>query len=132
MSSPIFVKSVEFTSQIAIFYEAYSKSGHDATVAHELLTAATRMGTNINESVYGNGKEEFTEFVKNALKDAVQCVYLINTLAQMNLFLYDYAFLLAMAEDIKCILVSSVNASSNTSNSKWNKYNGGTYGGYSA
>lgn len=129
MTNPIFGKSIEFTSQIALFYESYSKSGLDATIAQELLLAATKMGTSINKSIYGNNKDEFVSFLKEALKDAVECVYLLNTLAQANLFSYDYAFLLSLAEDIKNTLIASVNATGNSKTSKWDKYNSGNYGG---
>ena len=40
MSNIIFNKSVEFLAQIALFNEAYSKSGLDETISKRLLAAA--------------------------------------------------------------------------------------------
>lgn len=131
MSNPIFSKSVEFLAQIALFHESYVKSGLDTTVSQQLLNAATELGANINKSVYGEGKDEFNDSIQNALKNSVECVYLLNTLIQMNLFQYDYMFLLSMAQDIRNVLMASVNAQKKTSkgDDKWAKYRGGGYSG---
>ncbi|MBQ5565684.1 MAG: four helix bundle protein [Clostridia bacterium] len=129
MSNIIFNKSVEFLAQIALFNEAYSKSGLDETISKRLLEAASDMGTHINKSVYGDDKTAFNSHLQEALKASVECVYLLKTLSSMNLFPYDYVYLISMVQDIKNVLIASINANKNTSaaQSKWNKYNNANY-----
>ena len=129
MSNIIFNKSVEFLAQIALFNEAYSKSGLDETISKRLLDAASDMGTHINKSVYGDDKEDFTDHLQEALKCSVECVYLLKTLSSMNLFPYDYVYLITLLREIKNVLIASINANkSNTAaTSTWNKYNKGNY-----
>ena len=115
MSNIIFNKSVEFLAQIALFNEAYSKSGLDETISKRLLDAASDMGTHINKSVYGDDKEDFTDHLQEALKCSVECVYLLKTLSSMNLFPYDYVYLITLLQEIKNVLIASINANkSNT------------------
>lgn len=129
MSNIIFNKSVEFLAQIALFNEAYSKSGLDETISKRLLAAASDMGTHINKSVYGDDKGAFNEHLQEALKSAVECVYLLKTLSSMNLFPYDYVYLISMVQDIKNVLIASINANKATSasQSRWDKYNSKNY-----
>lgn len=129
VSNVIFNKSVEFLAQIALFNEAYSKSGLDESISKRLLAAATDMGTHINKSVYGDDKSAFNVHLQEALKSSVECVYLLKTLSSMNLFPYDYVYLISMVQDIKNVLIASINANKNTSTvqSKWNKYNSKNY-----
>ncbi len=129
MSNIIFNKSVEFLAQIALFNEAYSKSGLDETISKRLLEAASEMGTHINKSVYGDDKSAFNDHLQEALKSSVECVYLLKTLSSMNLFPYDYVYLISMVQDIKNVLIASINANKNSSAaaSKWNKYNSTNY-----
>jgi len=129
VSNIIFNKSVEFLAQIALFNEAYSKSGLDETISKRLLAAASDMGTHINKSVYGDDKGAFNEHLQEALKSAVECVYLLKTLSSMNLFPYDYVYLISMVQDIKNVLIASINANKATSasQSRWDKYNSKNY-----
>ena len=136
MSTAIFDKSVEFLAQIALFNEAYSKSGLDRTLCTKLVESAAEMGTHINKSVYGSDKDAFTECLQNALKSSVECVFLLKALSSTNLFPYDYVFLITMVQDIKNVLIASLNANKpqpeqNAPQSKWNKYNNGTAGRFS-
>lgn len=129
MSNIIFNKSVEFLAQIALFNEAYSKSGFDETISKRLLEAASEMGTHINKSVYGDDKTDFNDHLQEALKASVECVYLLKTLSSMNLFPYDYVYLISLLQDIKNVLIASINANktNNVSTSKWNRYNSSNY-----
>ena len=53
MNSLLLDKSLDFSSQIVLFYEMFSKSKKDTTIAKQLLRSATSIGANINEAVYG-------------------------------------------------------------------------------
>ena len=136
MSAAIFEKSVEFLAQIALFNEAYSKSGLDRTISNRLVESAADMGTHINKSVYGSDKDAFNQCLQEALKSSVECVFLLKALSSTNLFPYDYIFLITIVQDIKNVLIASLNANKpqpdqNAPQSKWNKYNSGTAGRFS-
>ena len=59
MNSPLLDKSLDFSTQIVLFYEMFSKSKKDTTIAKQLLRSATSIGANINKAVYGNSKADF-------------------------------------------------------------------------
>ncbi|MBQ1388395.1 MAG: hypothetical protein IIY78_02095 [Clostridia bacterium] len=136
MSTAIFDKSVEFLAQITLFNESYSKSGLDRTITNRLVQAAAEMGTHINKSVYGNDKAAFNACLQDALKYSVECMFLLKAISSTNLFPYDYVFLITMVQDIKNVLIASLNANKpqqdqSATQSKWNKYNSGTAGRFS-
>ena len=64
MDSPLLEKSMDFATQIVLFYEEFSKSKKDTTIAKQLLRSATSVGANINEAIYGNSTQR-----KNAIQD---------------------------------------------------------------
>lgn len=111
MNNPIFVRSAEFLVQISLFYEKFCETDLDNTVARQLLLSTTNCGSNINKSIYGEDKEDFTNLLHQALKDIAECVYLLNVLMKSNLFPYNYAFLLQIADEIRNMLIASINAS---------------------
>ena len=51
MNSPLLDKSIDFSTQIVLFYKVFSKSKKDTTIAKQLLRSATSIGVNINERV---------------------------------------------------------------------------------
>lgn len=51
MDSLLLDKSLEFASQVVLFYEELSKSKKDTTIAKQLLRSAASIGANINEAV---------------------------------------------------------------------------------
>ena len=50
MNSPLLEKSMDFATQIVLFYEAFSKNKKDTTIAKQLLRSATNVGAKINEN----------------------------------------------------------------------------------
>ena len=69
MESPLLDKSLEFASQVVLFYEEFSKSRKDTTIAKQLLRSATSIGANINEAVYGSSKADFIAKLHISLKE---------------------------------------------------------------
>lgn len=59
MNSPLLDKSLDFATQVVLFYEDFSKTKKDTTIAKQLLRSATSVGANINEAIYGNSKADF-------------------------------------------------------------------------
>lgn len=68
MNSSLLDKSLDFATKIILFYEEYSKSKKDTTIAKQLLRSATSVGANINEAIYGNSKADFVSKLHIHLK----------------------------------------------------------------
>ena len=109
MNSPLLDKSLDFSSQIVLFYEMFSKSKKDTTIAKQLLRSATNIGANINEAVYGNSKADFISKLHISLKETGESIYWLTLLKRTNLIEYDFESLLALAEEIKRMLIASLN-----------------------
>ena len=109
MNSPLLDKSLDFATQIVIFYEEFSKSKKDTTIAKQLLRSATSIGANINEAVYGNSKADFISKLHISLKETGESIYWLTLLKQTGLIEYDFDKLLSLAEEIKRMLIASLN-----------------------
>ena len=109
MSSPLLEKSLDFAAQIVLFYEEFSKTRKDTTIAKQLLRSATSIGANINEAVYGNSKADFISKLHIALKETGESIYWLTLLKRTNLIEYRFEELLSLAEEIKRMLIASLN-----------------------
>ena len=79
MNSPLLEKSMDFAMQIVLFYEEFSKSKKDTTIAKQLLRSATSVGANINEAIYGNSKADFISKLHISLKETGESIYWLRT-----------------------------------------------------
>ena len=113
MESPLLNKSLEFATQIVLFYEKYAKSKRDTTIAKQLLRSATSVGANINEAIYGNSKSDFIAKLHISLKEVSESIYWLTLLKNTKLFEYDYDNSISLAEEIKKMLISSINTAKN-------------------
>ncbi len=113
MESPLFEKSLDFASQVVLFYEVFSKSKKDTAIAKQLLRSATSIGANINEAVYGNSKADFIAKLHISLKETGESIYWLTLLKRTKLIDYDFDRLLSLAEEIKRMLISSINTAKN-------------------
>lgn len=109
MDSPLLNKSLEFATKIVLFYEEYVKSKKDTTIAKQLLRSATSIGANINEAIYGNSKPDFIAKLHISLKEASESIFWLTLLKNTNLLEYDYDGLINLVEEIKRMLISSIN-----------------------
>ena len=109
MNSPLLEKSLEFATQIVLFYEAFSKTRKDTTIAKQLLRSATSVGANINEAVYGNSKADFVSKLHISLKETGESIYWLKLLKNTKLVNCDFDSLLSLAEEIKRMLIASLN-----------------------
>ena len=109
MNSPLLDKSLEFSTQIVLFYEVFSKSKKDTTIATQLLRSATSIGANINEAVYGNSKADFISKLHISFKESGESIYWLTLLKRTNLTGYDFESLLVLTEEIKRMLIASLN-----------------------
>lgn len=118
MDSPLLDRSLEFASQVVLFYEDYSKSKKDTTISKQLLRSATSIGANINEAVYGNSKADFISKLHISLKETGESIYWLTLLKRTGIFEYNYDFLLSQAEEIKRMLIASINTAKGNGNEK--------------
>jgi len=82
--------------------------GHYSLV-NQLECSATSIGANINEAVYGNSKADFISKLHIALKEAGESIYWLKLLKNTQLVDYDFESLLSLAEEIKRMLIASLN-----------------------
>ena len=109
MNSPLLDKSLDFATQVVLFYEEFSKTKKDTTIAKQLLRSATSVGANINEAVYGNSKADFISKLHISLKETGESIYWLTLLKRTNLIEYNFDELLSLAEEIKRMLIASLN-----------------------
>lgn len=109
MNSPLLDKSLNFATQIVLFYETFSKAKKDTTIAKQLLRSATSIGANINEAVYGNSKADFISKLHISLKETGESIYWLKLLKNTKLIDFDFDSLLSLAEEIKRMLIKSLN-----------------------
>lgn len=114
MNSPLLDKSLDFATQIVLFYEEFSKSKKDTTIAKQLLRSATSVGANINEAIYGNSKADFISKLHISLKETGESIYWLKLLKNTKLVNYDFDSLISLAEEIKRMLISSINTAKQT------------------
>lgn len=116
MNSPLLDKSLEFATQIVLFYEGFSKTKKDTTIAKQLLRSATSVGANINEAIYGNSKADFISKLHISLKETGESIYWLKLLKNTKLIDYDYEALLFLAEEIKKMFIASLNTAKDNRN----------------
>lgn len=109
MNSPLLDKSLDFATQVVLFYEDFSKTKKDTTIAKQLLRSATSVGANINEAIYGNSKADFISKLHISLKETGESIYWLTLLKRTNLIEYNFDELLSLAEEIKRMLIASFN-----------------------
>lgn len=108
MESPLLNISLEFATQIVLFYEEYAKSKRDITIAKQPLRSSTSVGANINEAIYGNSKPDFIAKLHISLKEVSESIYWLTLLRNTKLYDYDYVNSISLAEEIKRMLISSI------------------------
>jgi len=109
MNSPLLDKSLDFATQVVLFYEDFSKTKKDTTIAKQLLRSATSVGANINEAIYGNSKADFISKLHISLKETGESIYWLTLLKRTNLIEYNFDELLSLTEEIKRMLIASLN-----------------------
>ena len=62
-----------------------------------------------NEAVYGNSKADFISKLHIALKETGESLYWLSLLQRTNLIEYNFDELLLLAEEIKRMLIASLN-----------------------
>ena len=116
MSSPLLDKSIDFATRIVLVYEEFTKTKKDTTIAKQLLRSGTSVGANLNEAIYGNSKADFISKLHISLKETSESIYWLTLLKRTKLMEYDYDQMLFLAEEIKRMLISSINTAKEKNN----------------
>ena len=119
MESPLINKSLVFATKIVLFYEEYSKSKRDTTIAKQLLRSATSVGANINEAIYGNNKADFVSKLHISLKEISESIYWLTLLKNTKLYEFDYDTIISLAEKIKNGCLSRQSTPPNKTKTNW-------------
>ena len=98
--------STEFSIQILKLTE--NIKGH-YSLSNQLERSGTSIGANISEAVYGNSKADFISKLHISLKETGESIYWITLLKRTNLIEYNFDGLLSIAEEIKRMLIASLN-----------------------
>jgi len=114
--SPLINKSLDFATDVVLLYESFSMKRKDTTILKQLLRSGTSVGANINEAVYGNSKADFISKLHISLKEVNESIYWLKLLQRTKLYEYDYKGILALAEEIKRMLIASLNTAKNDKN----------------
>ncbi len=77
--------------------------------AEDKTTSNTSVGANINEAIYGNSKADFISKLHISLKETGESIYWLTLLKRTNLIEYNFDELLSLAEEIKRMLIASLN-----------------------
>ena len=109
MNSPLLEKSLDFATMTVFFYEEFSKTRKDTTIAKQLLRSATSVGANINEAIYGNSKADFISKLHISLKETGESIYWLTLLKRTQIIEYDFDKMITLAEEIKRMLIASLN-----------------------
>jgi four helix bundle protein len=106
-------KSLDFAAAIVLMYEEYAKTKKDTTIAKQLLRSATSIGANLNEAIYGNSKADFIAKLHISLKETSESIYWLKLLHKTHLVNEDALTLISNAEEIKKLLIASINTAKN-------------------
>lgn len=112
--SILFSKSFEFSKNIVIFYEEYSKNHKENTISKQLLRSGTSVGANIAEAQFGNSRSDFVSKLHISLKETNESIYWIRLLKETELLTENKAnILILQAEEIKRMIIASLNTLKN-------------------
>ena len=107
--SPLLIKSKQFALKIINVCDTLYKQQKEFVLSNQLLRSGTSIGANIREAFYAQSKADFISKLHISLKETSESIYWLTLLDRTRLFDYSYDELLSIAEEIKRMLISSIN-----------------------
>ena len=107
--SPLILKSKEVALQIIRVCNEIKNTKKESVLTNQLVRSGTSVGANINEAIYGNSKADFISKLHISLKETGESIYWLTLLKRTKLIEYNFDELLALAEEIKRMLIASLN-----------------------
>ena len=111
-------KSINFGARIVKLHRYLLKTKHESVLSKQILRSGTSIGANINEAQYGNSKADFIAKLHISLKETGESIYWLSLLNRTSVFEYNYDSLLSQAEEIKRMLIASINTAKGNRNEK--------------
>ena len=88
--------------------------GHYSLI-NQLERSATSIGANIREAKYAHSKADFISKLHISLKETGESIYWLTLLKRTNLIEYNFDEILSLAEEIKRMLIASLNTAKENS-----------------
>ena len=98
--------------QLALDIEALCKTlerKDNSNAIFQIRKSSSSVFANINEAIYGNSKADFISKLHISLKETGESIYWLTLLKRTNLIEYNFDELLSQAEEIKRMLIASLN-----------------------
>ena len=98
--------------QLAVDIEALCKTlerKDNSNAIFQIRKSSSSVFANINEAIYGNSKADFISKLHISLKETGESIYWLTLLKRTNLIEYNFDELLSQAEEIKRMLIASLN-----------------------
>ena len=102
-------KSIAFAARIVKLHDFLIKNKRGLTIAKQVIRSGTSIGANINEAIYGNSKADFIAKLHISLKETGESIYWLTLFKRTRLIDYEFDDLLSLAEEIKRMLIASLN-----------------------
>ena len=102
-------KSLVLASKIVKLYKYLNKEQKETIISKQIIRSGTSIGANINEANYGNSKADFISKLHISLKETGESIYWLTLLKRTSLIEYNFDELLSLAEEIKRMLIASLN-----------------------
>lgn len=103
---------LKYSEQLAVDIETLCKSlerKDNSNVIFQIRKSSSSVFANINEAIYGNSKADFISKLHISLKETGESIYWLTLLKRTNLIEYNFDELLSQAEEIKRMLIASLN-----------------------
>ena len=98
--------------QLAVDIEALCKTlerKDNSNAIFQIRKSSSSVFANINEAIYGNSKADFISKLHISLKETGESIYWLTLLKRTNLIEFNFDELLSLAEEIKRMLIASLN-----------------------
>ena len=116
-NDPLSTQSMDFAVSIINLVKEL-KLKKESIVSNQIGRSGTSIGANIREAQYAHGKADFISKLHISLKETGESIYWLTLLKCTNLIVYDFDKLLSLAEEIKRMLIASLNTAKSSAENK--------------
>ena len=109
MNNIIEKKSFDFAVRIVNLYKYLIDNKKEFVMAKQLLRCGTSIGANVAEAEQAQSKADFISKLHISLKETGESIYWLTLLKRTNLIEYNFDELLSLTEEIKRMLIASLN-----------------------
>jgi len=107
-------KSLKFAARIVKLHKYLVKEKRENVISKQIIRAATSIGANANEAIYGISKADFVSKLHISLKETAETEYWVKLLILSGYITENEGdSLLADCLEIKKILISTLNTTKN-------------------